>query len=205
MRFENVAKIQHYPLKNNRPVGESSRGVGAASEVKQPTFGRLAGPAAQRGFTIVELLIVIVVIAILAAISIVAYTGMQNRAHDSAVQSDLRATLGKILEYQAIHGGLPPTAVDTRAAIWGPIVQATKNSYHDGNSYIYCANASTDLAVIVGRSKSGSGFYAGTRGSGKLETWPSQSYQQVCPAVGASTTGLSTFWAKSGSWANWVQ
>ena len=32
------------------------------------------------GFTIVELLIVIVVIAILAAITIVAYNGIQNRA-----------------------------------------------------------------------------------------------------------------------------
>jgi prepilin-type N-terminal cleavage/methylation domain-containing protein len=36
------------------------------------------------GFTIVELLIVIVVIAILATISIVAYTGIQNRAKTSA-------------------------------------------------------------------------------------------------------------------------
>ena len=41
------------------------------------------------GFTIVELLIVIVVIAILATISIVAYNGIQNMAHDSVVQSDL--------------------------------------------------------------------------------------------------------------------
>jgi len=37
-----------------------------------------------RGFTIVELLIVVVVIAILAAISIVAYTGIQQRARNSA-------------------------------------------------------------------------------------------------------------------------
>jgi prepilin-type N-terminal cleavage/methylation domain-containing protein len=37
-----------------------------------------------KGFTIVELLIVIVVIAILAAISIVAFTGIQDRAQNTA-------------------------------------------------------------------------------------------------------------------------
>ncbi len=41
------------------------------------------------GFTIVELLIVIVVIAILAAISVVAYTGIQERARRTTLQSDL--------------------------------------------------------------------------------------------------------------------
>lgn len=41
------------------------------------------------GFTIVELLIVIIVIAILAAISIVAYNGIQNMASDAAVQAEI--------------------------------------------------------------------------------------------------------------------
>lgn len=41
----------------------------------------------QKGFTIVELLIVIVVIALLATISIVAYNGVQGRARDSKRQA----------------------------------------------------------------------------------------------------------------------
>lgn len=43
----------------------------------------------RHGFTIVELLIVIVVIAILAAISIVTYTGIQARAQATAIVSGL--------------------------------------------------------------------------------------------------------------------
>ena len=45
---------------------------------------------AHRGFTIVELLIVIVVIGILAAITIVAYNGIQQRARTATVQVDMK-------------------------------------------------------------------------------------------------------------------
>lgn len=50
-----------------------------------------------QGFTIVELLIVIVVIAILAAITVVAYSGIQERARDSQRASDIK-TISKALE-----------------------------------------------------------------------------------------------------------
>ena len=43
----------------------------------------------KNGFTIVELLIVIVVIGILAAITIVAFSGIQNRANNTTLSTDL--------------------------------------------------------------------------------------------------------------------
>lgn len=61
----------------------------------------------QAGFTIVELLIVIVVIAILASISIVAYTGIQARANDAALQGDTDV-LKKAMELYYIDKGSYP-------------------------------------------------------------------------------------------------
>ena len=57
-----------------------------------------------RGFTIVELLIVIVVIAILAAISVVAYRGIQERARDSQRLQDVK-TIAKALEMYYLDEG----------------------------------------------------------------------------------------------------
>lgn len=60
------------------------------------------------GFTIVELLIVIVVIAILAAISVVAYSGISASARDAQRSSDI-AALTKALElYYIDNGQYPP-------------------------------------------------------------------------------------------------
>ena len=54
----------------------------------------------QLGFTIVELLIVIVVIGILAGITIVAYNGIQNRAKVASIQSDLKTATKALSDYR---------------------------------------------------------------------------------------------------------
>lgn len=60
-----------------------------------------------KGFTIVELLVVIVVVAILAAITVVAYTGIQKRAYNSARASDI-TQIDKLLKmYNASFGAYP--------------------------------------------------------------------------------------------------
>jgi prepilin-type N-terminal cleavage/methylation domain-containing protein len=55
------------------------------------------------GFTIVELLIVVVVIAILAAITIVAYNGIQNRARQSAAQSNASQAAKSAASYHVLN------------------------------------------------------------------------------------------------------
>ena len=61
-----------------------------------------------KAFTLVELLVVIVVIAILATISIVAYNGIQERARGVAVSSALRQASQKIALWQVDNPGEAP-------------------------------------------------------------------------------------------------
>lgn len=61
----------------------------------------------EQGFTVVELLIAIMVIGILAAVSIVSYTGIQKRAKEVALQSDLRQASTFIDAKKNITGVFP--------------------------------------------------------------------------------------------------
>ena len=60
-----------------------------------------------KGFTIVELLVVIVVIGILAAITIVSYTGISQKATISSLQSDLVGAKKQLSLYYVDHGAYP--------------------------------------------------------------------------------------------------
>lgn len=62
-----------------------------------------------KGFTIVELLIVIVVIAILATISAVAYYGIQARAHDARRIADIDSIENSYEMYRITQGAYPGT------------------------------------------------------------------------------------------------
>ncbi len=63
----------------------------------------------QKGFTIVELLIVIVVIAILAAISMAAYTSITARANDSTAAASAKAVKDVASTYNGNYGKFPTT------------------------------------------------------------------------------------------------
>lgn len=59
------------------------------------------------GFTIVELLVVIVIIGILTAITVVSYIGVTSKAVSASLQTDLTNAKGDILIFQAEKGVFP--------------------------------------------------------------------------------------------------
>lgn len=146
----------------------------------------------QYGFTLVELLIVIVIIAILAAITVVAYNGIQNRANDSAVQSDLRGFANLVLQYQAVNGGYPTPAGKTKPPGTDSFY-ASQGSYATNvHNFIYCEGhpnadgSGTPIFAVGAVSKSGNMYvYYGQGGLQQYTgSWYGGAVASVCPALG---------------------
>ena len=170
------------------------------------------------GFTIVELLIVIVVIAILAAISIVAYTGIQNTARNSAVQSNLKTIHQRLSQYQVMSDDerLPEPTIGSLSAI--PIKLATA-SYttaastnvlyivnNERTEFAVIAVASTGVAYVVSSQNSGVREYDGASHSAP---YPG-SFTRIADYLNLSYTSNSNnsftaYNVNNGGWRAWHQ
>lgn len=110
---------------------------------------------AKSGFTIVELLVVIVVIGILVAITLVSYVGISSKATVSSLQSDLTNSAQQIQLYYVDHG-VYPTSLDVNGCPTEPFVDANyclKTS--PGTSYSITANNTNPSVFCLTATKSG--------------------------------------------------
>jgi len=97
-----------------------------------------------KGFTIVELLVVVVIIGILAAITIVSYGGITQRATEASIVSDLNNNSKLLKMYQVENGSYPlaPLAPGTNCPS-NPVSDNNKClKFSNGNSFTYSVQGS---------------------------------------------------------------
>lgn len=136
----------------------------------------------------------IVVIGILAAITIVAYNGLQSRSSDAAIISDLNAAYKKLEIYRADNGaypigneaGLTGSPPDTSAQqLKNADMHFSKGSYLTSiNNVGYCVvNASSDTGrVAIGAvGKSGKLLYVSTQGGGTTQYYTGAPVDNTTP------------------------
>lgn len=183
--------------------------------MKRVLSRRLGTPS--RGFTIVELLIVVVVIAILAAITVVAYNGISQRAGESAAMTSASQALKKIKAYQITNGevlpadlataGLPSTGgvqyqytTNTATTPQGFCVTATQN----GRSARIASNFTYNGSTVLNEEKGTIGACPGHSSTGgaaiqNLATNPSFETNTTGWGTSSSSITTQTTWASSGT------
>ena len=121
----------------------------------------------QRGFTIVELLIVIVVIGILSAITIVAFNGVQNRAQQAAAQQLVSQANKKVLAYAAQNSDVYPTSLADAGLTDTSGLQYSYNNDSSPRTFgITATNGKFSYFVSNTTTQPTSGGYAGHGQSG---------------------------------------
>ncbi len=139
----------------------------------------------RRGFTIVELLIVIVIIGILATIVIVAYNGIQQRAHVAVLQSDVKNASTQ-LEIDNVQIGTYPATM--AAANSGAGLKASP-----GTTYQYTYTSSGNSYCLTG-TNSGVSYFASN------DNQTPQSGACSGHIVGGGSGGVVTTLAGSGTY-----
>lgn len=151
----------------------------------------------QFGFTIVELLIVIVVIGILAAITIVAYNGVQGRANDTTVQADLNNFAKRLAMYQVDNGAYPVTLSITLG------IKFSRDAYSTAqNNIYYCADVNGAAYALTAMSKSGK-MYVVSSASGLAAYTGGWGGATTCTTAGFAAGDIRSHGYNTATTPNW--
>ena len=141
----------------------------------------------EQGFTLIELMVVVLIIAILIAIAIPTFLGARQRAQDKAAQSSLRNGLTAA---KTIYTDSETYADATPAELGEVEPSLTFNATavpSDGPKVVSVGSTASNLMVMAAESKSGKCFWIRDNTQGPGTEFASGS--GTCSATGAPTTG----------------
>ena len=128
-----------------------------------------------RGFTLVEILIVVIILGILAAIVIPQFTNASSDARASSVKSTLQTLRGQIELFKIQHGDAPPAATALTTMLTGHSSASDLTSAPGGSLGPYVqafpTNPLNSSANVVTAAGTTAGWIYTTGASGAYTVW----------------------------------
>ena len=160
----------------------------------------------ERGFTLIELMVVVMIIAILVGIAIPAFLGARKRAQDTASKSNLRNALSSATAIFSDDQTYPATAaMQTALTAEEPSLTFVVNTADSTSAKVISVETgisvalgtSNDMVVLASVSKSGKCFFlrhVNTPSQANSGTWQATGVSTACSAADAPDPLLAASW-----------
>jgi prepilin-type N-terminal cleavage/methylation domain-containing protein len=104
----------------------------------------------QKGFTLIELIFVVVILAILAGVALINLGGTDNDAKKAAIKTDFRTLATAIKVYKAKKNNFPNTLADlaTDSDPYKAMIDSVPNDPSASTVQVYTYASSSDLVTI---------------------------------------------------------
>ena len=151
----------------------------------------------EEGFTLIELMVVVLIIAVLVAIAVPSFLGFRNRAQDRAAQADLRNALLAEKANWTDDAAFTTTEADLKSYEPGIEIETTAigSLTSDSDVAVYLSvSGSDDQVCLVKMSDSGNTYAifedATSTGGTFYSAW-NTSGTPACPSAGAGGSAPS--------------
>ena len=122
------------------------------------------------GFTLVELLVVMMVIGILVAVAIPSFLGQRSRAYDTQARADVRAAQAEVEAFYSTALTYPDAVVwsdSSSAPVNAAVVKRSKDVAADAASLVYRHSGDDYCLSVLSRSGSWLAIVSGRSGAVK--------------------------------------